>query len=135
VYTGDRGLLRPLFDLAEDSPTQLDAYLADGTVLVAECDGEVVGHLQLVTAKPGVLEIKNMAVRPSHQRRGAGAALVAAALDAARGERATVVQVATAAAARGCEAASLQSTGMAEGVYRAVGFRDLGRILEYAPRG
>lgn len=37
------------------------------------------------------------------------------------------------AAARGCTTATLQSTPMAEGVYRAAGFRDLGRILEYAP--
>jgi ribosomal protein S18 acetylase RimI-like enzyme len=37
------------------------------------------------------------------------------------------------AAARGCRTASLQSTAMAEGVYAAVGFRDLGRILEYVP--
>jgi GNAT superfamily N-acetyltransferase len=37
------------------------------------------------------------------------------------------------AAARGCSTASLQSTAMAERVYAAVGFRDLGRILEYVP--
>ena len=37
------------------------------------------------------------------------------------------------AAERGCSTASLQSTAMAEGVYAAVGFRDLGRILEYVP--
>jgi ribosomal protein S18 acetylase RimI-like enzyme len=37
------------------------------------------------------------------------------------------------ARARGCRTASLQSTEMAERVYAAVGFRDLGRILEYAP--
>ena len=34
---------------------------------------------------------------------------------------------------RGCQTASLQSTEMAERVYAAVGFRDLGRILEYVP--
>jgi predicted GNAT family acetyltransferase len=34
---------------------------------------------------------------------------------------------------RGCQTASLQSTPMAERVYAAVGFRDLGRILEYVP--
>jgi ribosomal protein S18 acetylase RimI-like enzyme len=33
---------------------------------------------------------------------------------------------------RGCSTASLQSTAMAVRVYAAVGFRDLGRILEYA---
>jgi GNAT superfamily N-acetyltransferase len=35
--------------------------------------------------------------------------------------------------ARGCQTASLQSAEMAERVYPAVGFRDLGRILEYVP--
>jgi ribosomal protein S18 acetylase RimI-like enzyme len=38
------------------------------------------------------------------------------------------------ALARGCQTASLQSTAMAERLYAAVGFRDLGRIHEYAPR-
>jgi predicted GNAT family acetyltransferase len=37
------------------------------------------------------------------------------------------------AAARGCSTATLQSTPMAERVYARVGFRDLGRILEYVP--
>lgn len=37
------------------------------------------------------------------------------------------------ARARGCQTASVQSTAMAEGVYTAAGFRDLGRILEYVP--
>jgi len=37
------------------------------------------------------------------------------------------------AMARGRRTASLQSTPMAEGIYATVGFRDLGRILEYAP--
>jgi ribosomal protein S18 acetylase RimI-like enzyme len=37
------------------------------------------------------------------------------------------------ALARGCRSASLQSTEMAERLYAAVGFRDLGRILEYVP--
>jgi predicted GNAT family acetyltransferase len=36
---------------------------------------------------------------------------------------------------RGGRTASLQSTPMAERVYAAVGFRDLGRILEYVPPG
>ena len=40
-----------------------------------------------------------------------------------------------AARARGCVTATLQSTPMAERVYAAVGFRDLGRILEFRPGG
>ncbi|MBS1843261.1 MAG: hypothetical protein JST53_02480 [Actinobacteria bacterium] len=34
---------------------------------------------------------------------------------------------------RGLTAASLQSTPIAEGVYAALGFVDLGRYLEYVP--
>ena len=52
----------------------------------------------------------------------------------AAGARLTAAQ-AYDARARGCRTASLQSTPMAERVYAAVGFRDLGRILEYIPRG
>jgi ribosomal protein S18 acetylase RimI-like enzyme len=37
------------------------------------------------------------------------------------------------ALARGCRTASVQSTTIAERVYAGVGFRDLGRILEYVP--
>jgi hypothetical protein len=34
---------------------------------------------------------------------------------------------------RGCRTASLQATAIAERVYASVGFRDLGRILEFVP--
>lgn len=43
----------------------------------------------------------------------------------------TAVQI-HAARERGCRTATLQATEMAEGVYAAVGFQDLGRIVEYA---
>lgn len=53
------------------------------------------------------------------RRRGLGSALSALQLHDARD--------------RGCLTASLQATPMAERVYMAVGFRDLGRIIEYVP--
>jgi ribosomal protein S18 acetylase RimI-like enzyme len=37
------------------------------------------------------------------------------------------------ARARGCQTASLQATPAAERLYAAIGFRDLGRVLEYVP--
>jgi predicted GNAT family acetyltransferase len=37
------------------------------------------------------------------------------------------------AGARGCATATLQATEMAERMYAAVGFRDLGRFIEYVP--
>jgi hypothetical protein len=61
--------------------------------------------------------IYNVGTLEYARRRGLGTALTAVHLHDA--------------AARGCRTASVQSTVMAEGVYAAVGFRDLGLILEY----
>jgi GNAT superfamily N-acetyltransferase len=90
-YEGDRELLRPLFELAEDSRAQLDSYLPLGRVLVARDGGELVGHIQLIGN-----EIKNIAVREDQQRRGVGALLIDAAL--AELPAGTRVVVSTAAA-------------------------------------
>jgi ribosomal protein S18 acetylase RimI-like enzyme len=62
--------------------------------------------------------IFNVATLGGARRRGLGTALTAHLLHAAR--------------RRGCTTASLQSTAVAERVYGALGFKDLGRILEYA---
>jgi GNAT superfamily N-acetyltransferase len=101
-HTGPRAELRPLFELAEDSAEALDGYLHAGRVLVAVDSDRIVGHLQLTGADDeSAVEIKNMAVAPSHQARGIGRRLVeAAAALAARKGRATLV-VATGAADTG----------------------------------
>jgi ribosomal protein S18 acetylase RimI-like enzyme len=68
-------------------------------VLVALADQDPVGHLQLVPSEEGVVEIKNMAVRPQWQGRGVGARLVAAAVEMVTAEPSgTTMVVATAAA-------------------------------------
>jgi predicted GNAT family acetyltransferase len=54
---------------------------------------------------------------PHARRRGLGTALTALHLQLARD--------------RGCKTASLQATEMAERIYAAIGFRDLGRFVEY----
>ena len=88
-YTGAREELRGLFELAEDSPTELDSYLHAGRVLVARSGRDVLGHIQLVdTDHPGRVELKNMAVREAVQGRGVGSRLVRAALDLAAAEAA-----------------------------------------------
>ena len=61
--------------------------------------------------------IYNVETLAAVRRRGLGSAVTAMLLHDAR--------------ARGCETASLQSTAMAERLYGSVGFRDVGRILEY----
>jgi ribosomal-protein-alanine N-acetyltransferase len=53
------------------------------TYLVAEVDGQVVGHA--VTSSAGdIAELQRIAVAPEHRRQGIAAALLASVLDAAR---------------------------------------------------
>jgi ribosomal protein S18 acetylase RimI-like enzyme len=87
-------------------------------VLVARLAGENVATAMAFDhdADGGIYNVTTL---DHARRRGLGTALTALHLHDAL--------------ARGCRTASLQSTPMAEGVYTAVGFRDLGRILEYVP--
>jgi putative acetyltransferase len=81
----------------ERVPDMVDALVAAGDVvasLVADVDGEVVGHVQLsrcwVDARERLVEVVSLsplAVAPSHQRQGAGTALLSAALQTARAGR------------------------------------------------
>jgi ribosomal protein S18 acetylase RimI-like enzyme len=64
--------------------------------------------------------IYNLATLPHARRQGLGTALTTLA--------------AHDASARGCRTATLHATPVAERIYTAIGFRDLGRILEYSPR-
>jgi hypothetical protein len=87
-------------------------------LLVARLDGENVATA-MAFDHGGDCGIYNVTTLERARRRGLGTALTAVhAHDAL---------------ARGCQTASLQSTPMAERVHAAVGFRDLGRILEYVP--
>ncbi len=116
--------LRPLawpdylrvFDLP---PGLLAAGDRDGLHLsVAWLDGAPVTSA-LTFDLAGDCGIYNVGTVPHARRRGLATALTAHLLHEAR--------------TRGCRFASLQSTPMAEHVYATVGFRDLGRFLEYVP--
>jgi GNAT superfamily N-acetyltransferase len=94
----------------------LDAGVFD--VVVARADGEDAAT-GIAFDLDGDCGVYNVGTREHLRRRGFGTAVTALLVHAARD--------------RGCRTATLQSTPMAERVYAAVGFRDLGRILEHAP--
>jgi ribosomal protein S18 acetylase RimI-like enzyme len=87
-------------------------------LLVARRDGENVATA-FGFDHDGDCGIYNVGTLEHARRRGIGTALTS-----------TLVRDAI---ARGCQTASLQATPMAERMYAAVGFRDLGRIVEYVP--
>src|SRR6266576_6116981 len=99
-HEGPRAPLRHLFELADDSSTQIDSYIDLGRVLVArDARGEILGHLQLIpTASADTVELNSIAVREDHQRTGIGRRLVNRALAICREEGVQTVTVTTATA-------------------------------------
>ena len=89
-------------------------------LLVARLDGEDVAAA-LAFDHEADCGIYNVETLEHARRRGLGSALTLLHLHDAM--------------ARGCQTASLQATPMAERLYAAAGFRDLGRFLEYEPAG
>jgi ribosomal protein S18 acetylase RimI-like enzyme len=85
-------------------------------VLIARLEGENV-TAGMAYDHDGDCGIYNVGTLRHARRRGLGTALTALHLYLAR--------------ERGCTTASLQSTEVAEWVYAAVGFRSLGRFIEY----
>jgi GNAT superfamily N-acetyltransferase len=85
-------------------------------LLLVRRDGELVAT-GLGFDRDGDRGIYNVSTVGHARRRGLGSAVTARLVDEA--------------AARGSRTASLQATDMAERVYAALGFRDLGRYLEY----
>jgi ribosomal protein S18 acetylase RimI-like enzyme len=87
-------------------------------VLVARVDGEGASAA-LAFDLDGDCGIYNVGTLAHARRRGLGTAVTVAQLHDA--------------IARGRRTASIQATPMAERVYAAIGFRDLGRFVEYVP--
>jgi GNAT superfamily N-acetyltransferase len=112
-------LLREHFRIAEVPPDFLAA--ADPAayhVAVGRLNGESVATA-MAYELDGDCGIYTVATLEPARRRGLASGVTAALLRDAL--------------ARGCTTASLQATPMAEGLYAALGFRDLGRFLEYVP--
>jgi ribosomal protein S18 acetylase RimI-like enzyme len=121
---------RPVLDLAPaewadhlriaGAPADLLADIdADALhVVVARHEGRSV-TTALAYDQEGDCGIFNVGTLPAARRRGLGTAVTALQLYRARD--------------RGCTTASIQSTQMAEGLYARLGFRDLGRFVEYVP--
>jgi GNAT superfamily N-acetyltransferase len=110
----DRNEYLRIIDVPERLLAGVDAN--DFHVLVAHLDGEAAAA-SMAFDHDGDCGIYNLGTVPHARRHGLATALTALQLYQAR--------------ERGCATASLQSTESAEGVYAAVGFRDLGRFVEY----
>ncbi len=89
----DRRALVPLIRLAEDSDSQLDAAIDDGTMYVASRDGADVGVVLVLDHAESERELRYVAVDETHQREGVGKAMLAdvSTAEQARGTRRLLV--------------------------------------------
>jgi GNAT superfamily N-acetyltransferase len=87
-------------------------------LLVARLDGRIAATA-LAFDHDGDRGMFNLGTLPDARRRGLGTALTALLLNRAL--------------ELGCTTASVQCSEMAEGIFTAAGFRDLGRLIEYVP--
>ncbi len=70
--------------LADEQEDMIDRYLERGVMLVLDEDG-IKGECVVTDEGDGILEIKNLAVTPEHQRKGYGKALIEYLADRYRG--------------------------------------------------
>jgi GNAT superfamily N-acetyltransferase len=116
----DREALVPLLLEADESEPVVRSYLHDGDLYrVVGSDGRAVGAVLLVGERDAV-EIKNIALEDASRGQGLGRATVEAVAELARRSGAVRLLVGTA-----------DSSGSTIAFYRAVGFRDAGRIAGF----
>ena len=75
-FTGDRRELVDLFLLADEQEEMVLRYLDCGRVFVLEDSGEIRAECLVTDEGSGVLEIKNIAVKPQYQGKSYGKALL-----------------------------------------------------------
>ena len=75
-FVGDRRELMDLFLLADEQEEMVLRYLDHGRVFVLEDSGEIKAECLVTDEGSGVLEIKNIAVKPQYQGKSYGKAMI-----------------------------------------------------------
>ena len=75
-YAGDRRDLMDLFLLADEQEEMVLRYLDHGRVFVLEDSGEIKAECLVTDEGSGVLEIKNIAVKPQYQGKSYGKTMI-----------------------------------------------------------
>ena len=75
-YAGDRRELMDLLLLADEQVEMVERYLDRGRMLVLEDGGEIIAECLVTDEGSGVLEAKNIAVKPQFQGKSYGKAMI-----------------------------------------------------------
>jgi GNAT superfamily N-acetyltransferase len=96
-----RRALVPLIQLAEDSESQLESAIDDGTMYVADDGDKAIGVVLVLDHGERERELRYVAIAESHQRKGLGKAMLAAVRAAEQGRGAARLLVGTSCADTG----------------------------------
>ncbi|MBD7966829.1 GNAT family N-acetyltransferase [Paenibacillus gallinarum] len=81
--------------LADPSKAVIDEYIHRGQISVAVSHGEIIGIVVLLHTRPQTYEIVNLAVKEECQGKGIGKVLLRYALDQAKDQGATTMEIGT----------------------------------------
>ncbi|QED47922.1 GNAT family N-acetyltransferase [Cytobacillus dafuensis] len=81
--------------LADPSIEMIEEYIHKGDCYVSEWDGSIQGVFVLLSTRPGIVELVNVAVSKEHQGKGYGKKLVLAAIDIAKSKGYKTIEVGT----------------------------------------
>lgn len=81
VTTPNRQAYKPLLLMADDSEAMVNTYISEGQLYEARIGDDIIGVLLCVEVAPNVVELKNIALRPTYRGKGIGKEMVATALE------------------------------------------------------
>ena len=96
-----RRALLPLIRLADDSESQIESAIDDGTAYVVEDGAPPIGVVLVLDHAEGERELRYVAIATSHQRKGLGRAMLADVGEAERERRTQRLLVGTSCADTG----------------------------------
>lgn len=81
--------------LADESEEMVGEYLKPGECFIAKFEGEIIGVTVVLKTRPKTMEIMNIAVRPDFQNRGVGTRLINFAVQKAKDDNMSVLEIGT----------------------------------------
>jgi ribosomal protein S18 acetylase RimI-like enzyme len=81
--------------LADPSEEMIEEYIHTGQCYVARHETEIVGVIVILKTRPKTQEIMNIAVKESYQNKGIGKQLIAFAIEKAKGEHISTLEIGT----------------------------------------
>lgn len=115
----DKKRFLPLLLLADEQENMIDRYLMRGTLFAAMDGAQLAGVAVVTKESAGIFELKNLAVVPQRQGQGIGQEIVRLLCERYRAQGGGILRVGTGESPKTL------------GFYRACGFKECGRVVDF----